>query len=56
MKWALDIDLAVLFIVLKVTNLVNWPWLWVLSPVWISFFLTGLGAFLSNESNKNRSI
>ena len=56
MKWALDMDLAVLFFVLKVTNLVSWPWLWVLSPVWISLFLTGLGVLFSNESSKENSL
>lgn len=27
--------LAVLFIGLKLTNVINWSWLWVLSPLWI---------------------
>jgi len=27
--------LLVMFIVLKLTNLINWSWLWVLSPLWI---------------------
>jgi hypothetical protein len=27
--------LLVVFIVLKLTNLINWSWLWVLSPLWI---------------------
>jgi len=27
--------LAVLFIGLKLTGYINWPWLWVLSPIWI---------------------
>lgn len=27
--------LLVIFIVLKLTNLINWSWLWVLSPLWI---------------------
>lgn len=28
--------LTILFIALKLTNVINWSWLWVLSPVWIS--------------------
>jgi Flp pilus assembly protein TadB len=28
--------LTLLFIVLKLTGLVHWPWIWVLCPVWIS--------------------
>lgn len=29
--------LAVAFIVLKLCNVIKWSWLWVLSPLWISF-------------------
>lgn len=31
--------LAVLFIGLKLTGYIKWPWLWVLSPLWIPFVL-----------------
>lgn len=31
--------LAIVFIVLKVCNLITWSWVWVLSPLWISFGL-----------------
>lgn len=27
--------LAVAFIVLKLTGVINWSWLWVLAPLWI---------------------
>ena len=27
--------LAVAFIVLKVTHLIDWPWVWALAPIWI---------------------
>lgn len=27
--------LLVIFIVLKILNLINWSWFWVLSPLWI---------------------
>lgn len=27
--------LTVAFIVLKVTHLIDWPWVWVLAPIWI---------------------
>lgn len=27
--------LTVVFIALKILNLITWPWLWVLSPLWI---------------------
>ena len=27
--------LALLFVGLKLTGYINWPWLWVLAPIWI---------------------
>lgn len=29
--------LTILFIGLKLTGFIDWSWLWVLSPIWISF-------------------
>lgn len=29
--------LTIAFIVLKLTHVINWSWLWVLSPLWIGF-------------------
>jgi hypothetical protein len=31
--------LTVLFIGLKLTGKITWPWVWVLSPLWISALL-----------------
>ncbi|GIM88848.1 hypothetical protein [Paractinoplanes toevensis] len=31
--------LAIVFIVLKLTGAIAWPWVWVLAPIWISFAL-----------------
>jgi len=31
--------LTILFIGLKLTHVISWPWLWVLSPIWISFLI-----------------
>lgn len=28
--------LTILFIGLKLTGQIDWPWVWVLSPIWIS--------------------
>lgn len=28
--------LQIVFIVLKLVGIINWSWLWVLSPIWIS--------------------
>lgn len=38
--------LLVIFVVLKLTNLISWSWLWVLSPLWISLSLTLLGLLI----------
>lgn len=41
--------LLIVFLVLKLTHLINWSWVWVLSPLWIGFalwILLGLGIFL----------
>lgn len=34
--------LAILFIALKLTGVINWSWLWVLSPIWIPFILIAI--------------
>lgn len=31
--------LTVIFIVLKLCKVINWSWIWVLSPLWIGFIL-----------------
>lgn len=31
--------LTIVFIVLKLTKVISWSWLWVLSPIWISAVL-----------------
>ncbi len=31
--------LQILFIALKLTGFIDWSWLWVLSPIWISILL-----------------
>ena len=31
--------LGVAFVVLKLTGVINWAWLWVLAPFWIPFTL-----------------
>lgn len=28
--------LTILFIALKLLGKINWPWVWVLSPIWLS--------------------
>lgn len=31
--------LTVAFIVLKLCHIIDWPWIWVLCPIWITFAL-----------------
>lgn len=31
--------LTIVFIILKLTKVISWSWLWVLSPLWISLLL-----------------
>jgi len=31
--------LTVLFVGLKLTGHITWPWIWILSPLWISFLI-----------------
>ena len=31
--------LTLLFIALKLTGVIAWPWIWVLAPLWISLVL-----------------
>lgn len=31
--------LALIFIALKLCNVINWSWVWVLSPLWISLII-----------------
>ena len=31
--------LALIFITLKLTGIINWSWWWVLSPLWIGFII-----------------
>ena len=44
--------LTIAFIILKLLHKINWPWWWVLSPIWIStvlvivLFVGGFGIYL----------
>jgi hypothetical protein len=38
--------LTIVFIILKLTNVIDWKWIWILSPMWIGFLLTILIAFI----------
>ena len=32
--------LTIVFIVLKLMNIISWPWVWVLAPLWISILVS----------------
>ncbi|MEN9830796.1 MAG: Rhodococcus phage Weasels2 [Pseudomonadota bacterium] len=38
--------LGVLFVGLKLTGYISWPWIWVLSPFWIPVAVLGLAVFI----------
>ena len=38
--------LTIVFVVLRLTEHIDWPWVWVISPIWISFVLFSVLAIL----------
>lgn len=54
--------LTIVFIVLKLTNYIDWSWWWVLSPVWVPIILVVLillivylTGFLLSKTDKHKS-
>jgi hypothetical protein len=52
--------LTILFVGLKLTGHISWPWLWVLAPAWIPLAigllcLIGLGVIAGLEALRKRS-
>jgi len=39
MKLGFASILTLIFITLKLTNVITWSWIWVLSPLWIGFIV-----------------
>jgi hypothetical protein len=39
--------LTIVFITLKLLKVINWSWLWVLSPIWITIILVIILTILS---------
>jgi hypothetical protein len=40
LDFSLSFVLTIVFFVLKMLNIINWAWVWILSPIWISLILT----------------
>ena len=40
LDFSLSFILTIIFFVLKMLNVIDWAWIWVLSPIWISLILT----------------
>lgn len=38
-NFSLPVTLFVVFLVLKLTHLINWSWIWVFAPLWIGFIV-----------------
>jgi membrane protein YdbS with pleckstrin-like domain len=46
-SWPLGSILTIVFVVLKLTHTIDWSWIWVLSPLWISAAFTAFVLFLA---------
>lgn len=44
--------LTLIFIVLKLTGFIDWSWLWVLAPTWISLLLVIVIAILLADAGR----
>lgn len=44
--WSTSFLLFVVFLVLKLTDTIDWSWWWVTSPLWIRFALIGVLSIL----------
>lgn len=42
--WGILAGAAVVFIILKLTGVTSWGWVWVLSPLWLPWAVAGLVA------------
>ncbi len=45
--------LTIIFVVLKLTKTINWPWVWVVSPIWIFLLLAFIFLAIILIVNKN---
>ena len=57
-KISLAAALTILFIILKLTEVIDWSWVWVLSPVWLTvvFFCSGVWLYLGGRKIEKRTL
>ena len=41
------ITMTIIFIVLRLTHMINWSWIWVFSPIWLPVILAILAVLIS---------
>lgn len=54
--------LTTIFVVLKLVGVIDWPWIWVLSPLWIGFLvgcvviavIVAIGVWVFNKEDFGR--
>ena len=59
MKMTFPTALGLLFIGLKLAGFIDWSWIWVLSPFWISFIIgvvAGVGLAVIERKERNERI
>lgn len=48
--------IQVIFIILKLTHLVDWSWIWVLAPLWISLIVNAIAIIVAlKKESKDES-
>ena len=45
--------LTIALIVLRLCNVINWPWGWVLSPLWISWIIGAFFGLIFGDEQDN---
>lgn len=46
--------LTIVFIVLKLSGVIKWHWIWVLSPIWISAVILFAGILIGGRLKKGK--
>jgi len=45
--------LFLIFLVLKLTGLIDWSWWWVTAPLWVSFLVGFIGGLIAFSKPRN---